>query len=146
MALSNPYTGKRMPGYVGQPLQGMIVKLVREDGSEIPESSSESGELLVSGEEGSLSPRPLFCTLTKYRPRAGLSMFSRYINLPEKTAAEFSGGFFKTGDIAARERVGDEGVYFKILGRASMVVLQRTRENDQQAVDAVAFVLQSALE
>ncbi len=48
-------------------------------------------------------------------------MFSRYINMPEKTAAEFSGAFFKTGDIAARERLGDDGVYFKILGRASMV-------------------------
>jgi long-subunit acyl-CoA synthetase (AMP-forming) len=50
-------------------------------------------------------------------------MFSRYINLPEKTAAEFSGEFFKTGDIAARELMGDDGVYFKILGRASMVLL-----------------------
>jgi long-subunit acyl-CoA synthetase (AMP-forming) len=53
----------------------------------------------------------------------GLSMFSRYMNLPEKTAAEFCGVFFKTGDIAARERVGDDALYFKILGRASMVVL-----------------------
>ena len=41
--------------------------------------------------------------------------------MPEKTAAEFSGAFFKTGDIAARERVGDDGLYFRILGRASMV-------------------------
>jgi malonyl-CoA/methylmalonyl-CoA synthetase len=49
MALSNPYTGKRLPGFVGQPLPGMVVKLVREDGSEIPDDSSESGELLVSG-------------------------------------------------------------------------------------------------
>ncbi len=51
-------------------------------------------------------------------------MFSRYINLPEKTAVEFSGAFFKTGDIAARERVGDDEVHFKILGRASMVAPQ----------------------
>ena len=49
MALSNPFSGQRLPGYVGQPLPGMYVKLVRENGSEIPESSSESGELLVSG-------------------------------------------------------------------------------------------------
>jgi malonyl-CoA/methylmalonyl-CoA synthetase len=49
MALSNPYAGKRLPGYVGQLLPGMAAKLLREDGSEIPESSSESGELLVSG-------------------------------------------------------------------------------------------------
>jgi hypothetical protein len=48
-------------------------------------------------------------------------LFSRYMNLPDKTAAEFAGAFFKTGDIAARERVGDDGVYYKILGRASMV-------------------------
>ena len=53
---------------------------------------------------------------------SGHSLFSRYMNLPDKTAAEFSGAFFKTGDIAARERVGDDGVYYKILGRASMVV------------------------
>ena len=50
MALSNPYSGKRLPGYVGQPLPGMAVKLLRDDGSEIPESSSESGELLVAGQ------------------------------------------------------------------------------------------------
>jgi len=51
MALSNPYSGKRLPGYVGQPLPGMAVKLLRDDGSEIPESSSESGELLVAGQK-----------------------------------------------------------------------------------------------
>jgi malonyl-CoA/methylmalonyl-CoA synthetase len=51
MALSNPYTGTRVPGFVGQPLPGIAVKLVREDGSEIPDGSSESGELLVSGRE-----------------------------------------------------------------------------------------------
>lgn len=51
MALSNPYSGKRLAGYVGQPLPGMIVKLVREDGSDIPDGSSESGELLVAGIE-----------------------------------------------------------------------------------------------
>ncbi len=49
MALSNPYAGSRHPGYVGQPLPGMLVKIVREDGSEIPADSSESGELLVAG-------------------------------------------------------------------------------------------------
>ncbi len=49
MALSNPYSGTRLPGFVGQPLPGMVVKLVREDGSEIPDGSNESGELLVSG-------------------------------------------------------------------------------------------------
>ena len=50
MALSNPYSGKRLPGYVGQPLPGIVVKLVREDGSEIPDGSSDSGELLVAGD------------------------------------------------------------------------------------------------
>ncbi len=59
-------------------------------------------------------------------------MFSRYINLPEKTAAEFSGGFFKTGDIAARERIGNGAVYFKILGRASMVVAIHMQHSTQK--------------
>ena len=123
MALSNPYAGRRVPGYVGQPLPGLVVKLVREDGTDVPESSTESGELLVSGDESSVHCSCRVRTLVTFGTLAGLSMFSRYINLPEKTAAEFSGEFFKTGDIAARELVGDDGVYFKILGRASMVML-----------------------
>ena len=120
MALSNPYSGKRLAGYVGQPLPGMIVKLVREDGSDIPDGSSESGELLVAG----IEPRAACHASDSNRnppPSPGPSLFSRYMNLPDKTAAEFAGAFFKTGDIAARERVGDDGVYYKILGRASMV-------------------------
>ena len=46
MALSNPYDGERRPGHVGQPLPGVVIKRVDENGDEVTDASSP-GELAV---------------------------------------------------------------------------------------------------
>jgi malonyl-CoA/methylmalonyl-CoA synthetase len=96
MALSNPYRGERRAGYVGQPLPGVAIKLVDEADNVIDEESV-SGEILV---------------------RSG-TVFLEYWANPEATAASFTDGWFRTGDIAVRE----EG-YFRIMGRSSVDIIK----------------------
>src|SRR5690606_39028596 len=48
MALSNPYHGERRPGRVGQPLPGVEVKVLDEQGNIVP-CGKGSGELYVKG-------------------------------------------------------------------------------------------------
>jgi malonyl-CoA/methylmalonyl-CoA synthetase len=95
MALSNPLRGERVPGSVGAPLPLVDVTLVDETGAECPDG--EPGELRVRGE----------------------TLFCEYHGRPEETARAFDAGWFRTGDVALRER----GV-FRILGRASTDVLK----------------------
>lgn len=97
MALSNPLEGLRKPGYVGVPLPFVSVKLVEEDGTEIT-TADTAGELYVQGG----------------------TVFQRYWNRPEETAKSFDEGWFKTGDIAARDQ---EGCY-RILGRSSSDIIK----------------------
>ena len=49
MALSNPYTGERRAGYVGQPFPGVTVQLFNEDHQPVTEAS-ESGEIRVKSD------------------------------------------------------------------------------------------------
>ena len=96
MALSNPYTGERRPGHVGQPLPAVVVKRVDESGTEVVDPATP-GELAVR------SP----------------TVFREYCGDPEATRAAFSDGWFLTGDIAVRE----DGAY-RILGRASIDIIK----------------------
>ena len=96
MALSNPYRGERRAGYVGQPLPGVAIKLV-DEADNVIEEESVSGEILV---------------------RSG-TVFLEYWANPEATAASFTDGWFRTGDIAVRE----EG-YFRIMGRSSVDIIK----------------------
>jgi malonyl-CoA/methylmalonyl-CoA synthetase len=96
MALSNPYTGERRPGHVGQPLPGVMVKRVDESGAEVMDPATP-GELAVR------SP----------------TVFREYWGDPEATRAAFSEGWFLTGDIAVLE----DGAY-RILGRASIDIIK----------------------
>lgn len=96
MALSNPLHGERRPGSVGAPLPGVEVRLVDESGGEVPDGVP--GELLVRGP----------------------GVFREYWARPEATAAAFAeGGWFRTGDVAARE----DGAY-RILGRRSVDIIK----------------------
>ncbi|MGD1842091.1 MAG: acyl-CoA synthetase [Thermonemataceae bacterium] len=96
MALSNPYIGKRVAGYVGLPLPGVAIKLVDEQGDEV--AQGEPGEIIVKGD----------------------SIFKEYWQREEATQNAFMQGWFKTGDIA---QVNEEG-YFKILGRQSVDIIK----------------------
>jgi malonyl-CoA/methylmalonyl-CoA synthetase len=95
MALSNPVTGKRRPGFVGAPLPGVEVRLVDEQGLEV--STGSPGELEVRGP----------------------NVFLEYWRRPEETKAAFRGDWFRTGDVA----VLDDGAY-RLLGRSSVDIIK----------------------
>ncbi len=101
MILSNPYLGPRQPGQVGTPLPGVSVRLVDEDGRDLP--AGAEGELLVRG----------------------ANVFGGYWQAPEKTAASFvrdAAGrrWFRTGDLARQDaRTGA----FTLLGRRHELII-----------------------
>lgn len=95
MALSNPLEGERRPGYVGQPLPGVEVRIVDEAGSVV--APGAVGEIEVRG--------PL--------------VFLEYWQRPDATAAAFRDGWFRTGDTA----VVEDGSY-RLLGRTSVDILK----------------------
>jgi malonyl-CoA/methylmalonyl-CoA synthetase len=95
MALSNPLHGERRPGFVGQPLPGVDVRLVDEDGRDAAEGTP--GELEVRG--------PSVCL--------------EYWQRPDETAAAFRDGWFRTGDVA----VWEDGS-FRLLGRSNVDIIK----------------------
>lgn len=95
MALSNPLHGERSPGYVGQPLPQVEVRLVDENGNLV--SQGTSGEIQVKGP----------------------SVFLEYWQKPEATTKAFDHGWFRTGDLA----VVENGNY-RILGRLSVDIIK----------------------
>ncbi len=102
MALSNPLAGERRPGFVGTPLPGVEVRLVDEQGHEVPEGSA--GELEVRGP----------------------NVFLEYWRRPDETAQAFrhstgdqGGDWFRTGDLAVLEN----GAY-RLLGRISVDIIK----------------------
>jgi malonyl-CoA/methylmalonyl-CoA synthetase len=95
MAIANPLRGVRQPGRVGQPLPGVDVRLVGEDGHPVTQGSP--GELEVRGP----------------------TVFAEYWHRPDATRAAFRDGWFRTGDIA----VVEDGVY-RLLGRTSIDIIK----------------------
>ena len=88
--------GGRIPGSIGKPLPGVELRVVGEDGEELP-----------AGETGMLEVR-------------GPNVFKGYWRMPEKTNAEFRpDGFFITGDIARY----DENGFFYLVGRAKDLII-----------------------
>jgi malonyl-CoA/methylmalonyl-CoA synthetase len=95
MVLSNPIAGERRPGFVGQPLPGVEVRLVGEDGRQVEEGTP--GELEVRG--------PAVCL--------------EYWQRPDDTRDAFRDGWFKTGDVAVKEN----GSY-RLLGRSNVDIIK----------------------
>ena len=102
MALSNPVAGERRPGCVGSPLPGVDVRLVDEQGVEVPAGSA--GELEVRGP----------------------NVFLEYWRRPEETAQAFrastgaqGGDWFRTGDLAVLD-----GESYRLLGRISVDIIK----------------------
>jgi malonyl-CoA/methylmalonyl-CoA synthetase len=96
MALSNPLRGSRRPGYVGGPLPGVEVRIADE--RDRPVAPATPGHVQVRGP----------------------TVFARYWERPEETAAAFTAdGWFRTGDQA----VVEDGAY-RILGRSSVDILK----------------------
>jgi acyl-CoA synthetase (AMP-forming)/AMP-acid ligase II len=89
MNFSNPVAGKRKPGSVGKPLEGVLVKIFDEEFNEVAE-----------GGEGEIAIR-------------GANVFSGYWNQAEATAKAFHQGWFLTGDVGRKDRDG----YYQLLSR-----------------------------
>ena len=96
MALSNPYRGERRPGYVGQALPDVAVRLVDEEGG-IVTGEDAPGEIQIQ------SP----------------TVFLEYWDNAEATETRFFDEWFCTGDIAVIE----DG-YYRIMGRSSVDIIK----------------------
>jgi malonyl-CoA/methylmalonyl-CoA synthetase len=96
IALSNPLDpAARRLGSVGLPLPSVEARLVDDTGAE---SADGPAELWLRGP----------------------SVFAGYHGRPDATAGAFAHGWFKTGDIAARDPDG----YLRLLGRTSVDILK----------------------
>jgi len=95
MALSNPLHGERRPGFVGNPLPGVEVRVVDEAAR--PVSDGTPGELEVRGP----------------------SVFREYWRRPDETERTFREGWFRTGDVAV-----DESGAYRLLGRTSVDIIK----------------------
>lgn len=96
MNTSNPYDGRRIAGTVGLPLPGVSIRIADPD----------TGDILPQGEIGVIEI-------------AGPNVFQGYWRMPEKTAAEFRGGYFISGDLGLIDREG----YVSIVGRAKDLII-----------------------
>jgi malonyl-CoA/methylmalonyl-CoA synthetase len=85
--------GERRAGYVGLPLDGVELRVVGEDGRELPHDDATIGDVLVRGP----------------------SLFDGYLGQPEATAEAFRDGWFATGDLGTLAPDG----YLRLLGRRS---------------------------
>jgi malonyl-CoA/methylmalonyl-CoA synthetase len=99
MSLLNPLRGERKPRFVGTPLPNVQVKLVGENGEELPPNADRPGEIYVKGP----------------------NVFSEYWRRPEITKKSFADGWFKTGDVALQD---ESNGYYKILGRSSIDIIK----------------------
>lgn len=123
MALSNPLNGKRIPGFVGNPLPGVQTRIcsIDFDSSQNPVSLDIE---VPQGDEGELQIK-------------GKNVFLEYWNNPEITSSSFSkDGWFRTGDIASTEN----GIY-KIWGRASQDIIKTGGE--KVSANEIQYVLRT---
>ena len=96
MGISNPYHGERKPGYIGQPLLDVSVRLVDEKNKHV--CAGSPGEIQIKGP----------------------NVFKEYWKNPEETIKAFTkDGWFKSGDIAVYEENS-----YKILGRNSVDIIK----------------------
>ena len=102
------------PASVGRPIPGVEVRLVDEDGRDVPEG--EVGELAVRS-----GPPGRFATLRAY------------FNRPEETAAAIRDGWFHTGDLARRDAAG----YLYIVDRKKDMVISGGFNIYSKEVEAV---------
>ncbi len=96
MAISNPYHGERKPGYIGQALSGVEIRLTDDNNQQV--AVGTPGEIQIKG----------------------ANVFKEYWNKPKETNESFTkDGWFKSGDIS----IFEDGSY-KILGRNSVDIIK----------------------
>jgi malonyl-CoA/methylmalonyl-CoA synthetase len=90
-----PLDGPWPNGSVGLPLDGVELRVLRDDGG--PAAADEAGAVQIRGP----------------------NLFSRYWNKPEATAAAFQGGWFETGDLGRRDARG----FLTLVGRKHDLII-----------------------
>ena len=95
MTFNHP-DAERRPGSIGTPIEGVQVRLVDDDGNEVPTGSP--GEIQIKGP----------------------NVMKGYWNLPEATKEAIKDGWFATGDIA----VVDEDGYYYIVDRKKDLIIR----------------------
>ena len=91
----NPVDGKRKIGSIGKPLPGQQIKILDDDGAELP--AGEVGELCVGGG----------------------NVMKGYLRKPEANAETLRGGWLRTGDMAYMD---DEGYFFIVDRKKEMII------------------------
>ena len=87
---------ERKPGTIGTPVRGVEMRLVDDDGRDVP--AGEVGEIAIRGE----------------------NVMKGYWRRPEDTAAAIPDGWFRTGDLART----DEDGYFAIVDRKKEMIIR----------------------
>ncbi|MEM9460251.1 MAG: AMP-binding protein [Myxococcota bacterium] len=96
ITLSNPHDEERRPGAVGHPVPGCEIRVVDETGADVP--AGVMGELWVRGPH----------------------LMQGYWGRPEDTAAAYTKGWFRTGDMVRSDPDG----YLRIIGRRSTDIIK----------------------
>jgi malonyl-CoA/methylmalonyl-CoA synthetase len=124
MSSSNLLEGEdgRIPGSIGKPLSGVELRVVGDDGEELP-----------VGETGMLEVR-------------GPNVFKGYWRMPQKTNAEFRpDGFFITGDMAR----ADESGFLYLVGRSKDLIITGGfnvyPKEIEEELDAMDGIVESAV-
>ncbi len=107
----NPIDGLRKPQSVGLPLRGVEMKILDENGSELP--LNEPGEICVRGP----------------------NVMKGYWKQPEETEKSFFGDWFRTGDIGTE----DEDGYFSIVDRIKDMVIVNGMNVYPRVVEEVLY-------
>ncbi|MEO1655578.1 MAG: AMP-binding protein, partial [Bacteroidota bacterium] len=87
---------ERKPGSIGTPVWGVSVKIVDENGQEVP--IGEKGELIYRGH----------------------NVMKGYFNRPEANAKTLKGGWLHSGDVAIK----DEDGYYRIVDRTKDMIIR----------------------
>jgi long-chain acyl-CoA synthetase len=87
---------QRKPGSIGTPIAGVEMRLVDDDGKDIP--AGEVGEIAIRGE----------------------NVMKGYWQRPEETATAIPDGWFRTGDLARQDEAG----YFFIVDRKKEMIIR----------------------
>jgi fatty-acyl-CoA synthase len=121
MCSLDPEDSERKVGSIGKEMFHTSVRIVDDQGREV--APEETGELIVKGP----------------------TVFSRYWNNPEATAAAIRDGWFHTGDLGRRD---EEGFIF-IVGRKSDMIICSGRNvyaaEVERAIEAVPQVAEVAV-
>ena len=98
ITLSTRAEGERRPGWVGTPIDGVVTRLVADDGMPAPHDGEHIGELWVRGD----------------------TLFDGYLGKPDATRDSYVDGWLRTGDAA----VIDAGGFHRIVGRSSIDIIK----------------------